>query len=486
MASLIVPERRMLDGTVWMLLAESLFPLTALITVAYLTRVLGPSGYGLISLTLTTLIWIESGINSFFTKATIIYIDERTDWKPLGSVVVRRSVLAGGCAMLVLWSLAGPLSDLLNEPELVVYFRIAALDIPVLCGAQAYRSILIGLEQYQRAALSRAVRWVCRLALIVFFVTAGISITGVMLGIIGSSLVELGINRWHVGPLMWSMPHEKARSIQWYGTMLFLSSMSLMASNGMDLFMLKILRGTAQQAGLYAAAQSLAFLPSLFSLALSSVLLGTLSRLVADGELKCAAATSRDAMRVTLWLLPVMAIIAGASNEIVQIVFGTAFLSAAPVLSLLSLGGVANVLLIVSLTIMTAMGYPGITVLLSAPLILLALLGHLWLIPSMGARGAAITTVAVSCLASAVATCIIARRWDIAPPLGTVLKSALLALVMGAVSAWWPAPGLWVFAKLFGLGLISIVGYGLLREFRSAEVAVFRSWVTKANAAEMS
>ena len=36
----------------------------------FLTRQLGPQGYGLMALALTTIIWVESAITSFFAKAT--------------------------------------------------------------------------------------------------------------------------------------------------------------------------------------------------------------------------------------------------------------------------------------------------------------------------------------------------------------------------------------------------------------------------------
>src|SRR5215208_744096 len=102
--------RRMVDGTARILLAELLFPLTALVTTGFLTRNLGPDGYGLLALTLTTIIWIESAINSFFTRATLKFVGETADWKPVGAMVVRFSAKIGVTAMVVLWILAGPLS----------------------------------------------------------------------------------------------------------------------------------------------------------------------------------------------------------------------------------------------------------------------------------------------------------------------------------------------------------------------------------------
>ena len=361
--------RRMMDGTARILLAELLFPLTALITTGFLTRQLGPQGYGLLALALTTIIWIEGAITSFFAKATIKFVGETSDWKPVGAMVVRLSLKVGIAAMVLVWLLAAPISILFNEPDLALYLRVCAVDIPILCLGQAYRNVLIGTGNYQAGAVARAGRWLARMCLVVVLVEAGLSITGALLGVIGASVVELWLSRWYLGSGMFIKPPRMPIPIQRYGALLFLSSLCLIFYNGMDLFMLKILGGTATQAGIYSAAQSLSLLPGLFSWTFSSLLLATLSRQLADRQGERAREVARDAMRVTLWLVPVAAIIAGAAPEIVQVVFGSAFMPAGPLLALLIVGAVANVVLMVSLTIMTAVGLPARTVMFTAPLV---------------------------------------------------------------------------------------------------------------------
>jgi O-antigen/teichoic acid export membrane protein len=245
----------------------------------------------------------------------------------------------------------------------------------------------------------------------------------------------------------------------------------------MDLFMLKILGGTARDAGIYSAAQSLSLLPGLFSLTFSSLLLATLSRYLADRQPDRAKDLVQDAMRVTLWLIPIAAIIVGAAPEIVEIVFGSAFSPAVSLLSLLIVGGVANVMFTLALTVMTADGHPGRTVLFSVPFIPLALVGHLIMIPRFGQLGAAIVTVGVSLLSASVAVRSISIPWKVLPPLGTFLRSVVIALVLGIVSMYWPTPGVFVFVKLIALGTFGFLSYWWTGEFRQDEIAVVRSLV---------
>ena len=239
--------------------------------------------------------------------------------------------------------------------------------------------------------------------------------------------------------------------------------------------MLKVLGGTAAQAGIYSAAQSLSLLPSLFAWTFSSLLLATLSRHIADNQRDRAKELVRDAMRVAFWLIPVAAIIAGAAPEIVEAFFGSAFVSAGPLLSLLIFGVVANVMFTVALTVMIADGYPGRTVLFTAPLIPLALAGHLAMIPRFGQSGAALVTVGVALLSAVVAVPSISVPWKIRPPFGTFLRSLVMGLVLGTASMLWPTPGLLVFGKLLALGMVGFLSYWFVGEFSKAEIAVVRS-----------
>jgi O-antigen/teichoic acid export membrane protein len=466
----------MVDGTARILLAEALFPLTVLITMGFLTRHLGPQGYGLLALTLTTVLWIENGIMSFFTNATIKFVGESHDWRPIGGTILRLSMLSGCIAMVAVWLVATPFGALLQEPDLAFYLRVAALDIPISCIGQTYRNILIGTAHYRGGALARAGRWLTRLCLVVLLVEAGLSVTGALCGVIGSSIAELTITRWYLRGTSITSHMNAAIPIHRYGAMLFISSLCLTTYNGIDLLMLKALGGTASQAGIYGAAQSLSYLPSLFAWIFSSLLLATLSRLLADHAEERARELARDAMRVTLWLLPVAAMISGAASEIVEAVFGQAFVSAAPLLSLLVIAAVANVLLALSLTIMTADGRPARTVSFSLPLVLVALGGHLLLIPRLGQQGAAIVTLSVSLLGASAAVAEIYRLWHVCPPAGTLLRSLLVALIVGAGSALCPTDGWLVFVKLMAFGLIALFGYWWIGEFRHNEIAVFHSY----------
>ena len=278
------PGRHLLDGTVWVLLAEALLPVTGLVTAAFLTRRLGPNGYGLWVLAVSLVVWVEWSLASFFSRATIKHVGEARDWRPLGTAAVQLQFRMGSGAMVAIWILALPLARWLNEPSLATCLALLAVDIPLFALAQAHRQILAGTGAYRECAWAGAGRWLSRLLFVVLLVTAGLSVAGAILGIIGSTLLELWLYRRTLRPALFSRAETATWSLWNYSWPLFLSTVSLMVVGRMDLFAVKALGYTAEEAGLYGAAQNLALLPTLLGMAATPLLLSSLSRALARGR----------------------------------------------------------------------------------------------------------------------------------------------------------------------------------------------------------
>lgn len=88
----------------------------------------------------------------------------------------------------------------------------------------------------------------------------------------------------------------------------------------LDLMALKILGGTAAQAGFYGAAQNLAIIPAIFSLSFAPPLLSTLTRTIQAQDSEQAKNIARDGMRAVILMLPFAGLTAGAAPEIVKLV----------------------------------------------------------------------------------------------------------------------------------------------------------------------
>lgn len=473
------PAKGLVRGGLRVLLAESLLIPSGLLTAAYLGRRLGPDGYGIFVVAAALVAWVEWGLTGLFARASVKFVAEAADWRPIGSTIVSVYLALATAAAILLAAAAGGIASMMDTPALAAPLRLFALDIPFFCLAQAHRSILVGTGRFEGRALVAAFRWVSRLLLVILFVELGLSIQGAVLGSIGASLVEVVVCRRMVRPAL------SARATLGVGRLwsvvapLLVSALAMRFFDRLDLVALTSLGGTPGQAGHYGAAQNLALLPGLVGTSFTPLLLATLTRAFRDGVGEAATRIGSNAMRWVLLLAPVAALAAGASDGIVRLVFGSAFAPAAPLVGPLLFAAIAVVMIAVCNSILTAAGRPGLTAALTAPLPLVAGLGYLAVIPRFGMLGAAQVTLVTSVVA-ALALCVAVQRvCRVLPPAATVLRSGVTSAAVYAAAAVWPLDGALVLLELAVLAPAIVLALAAMGEFTPGELAAWRAWWTR-------
>ena len=219
--------RHTAGGTVRVFLAEALLLPTGLITAAYLTRPLGPAGYGLFTLAAMLTTWIAQSAASLFSRTTIKFVSKAEDWRPVGTTVLRVYLACGLSTALLLWGTAEPIAALFGEPKLPIYLQLFAADLVLFSLVQAPRGILIGAGQFRKRAIASAIRWPVRLLLIILLVEMGLSVSGAILGSVGATLVELAVCRFYVRPTLFSASAFPVRKLWSYATLLLLYALSV-------------------------------------------------------------------------------------------------------------------------------------------------------------------------------------------------------------------------------------------------------------------
>jgi O-antigen/teichoic acid export membrane protein len=445
----------------------------------FLGRKLGPGGYGLYSLVAVLILWIEWSITSIFDKAAIKLISETEDWNPIATAVVRLQLFVSIGAVFLVFLLAGPIAALFQEPALAGYIRLFSLDIPIYCLSQSHKNILDGIAWFRKRAFTTLVRWLAKLVLIFLLVQLGLSIKGAIIANIGASLFELALSRFWIRPVFLKSSGYPVRELLVsYGMPLFLQSLSLRLFGRIDLFALKALGGTAEQAGIYSAAQNLSIPVSLVGISLPVILLSTLSRTLVRGDLVLAKKLMVNAMRIVFWVLPVVSLIPWFASDLVRLVLGEKYILAAPLVSLLCFASLSSIMLSINLTILIASGKSYTTAIMTIPMVVFAVAGHLLLIPRLGPIGASYVTASVSTAGALCATVFVCRLWRILPPLKTILRSVCIAAIGSLAVAWWPAANTLVGLKFLAitagcLGLFLVSG-----EFSANDLLLFRSMLS--------
>ncbi len=463
------------SGAVKIFLAQGLMVPTGLATVAFLTRALGPEGYGVYALAVTLVMTIEWTIAHALSRATIRLVGSSEDWKPIATRVLQIYFAVSLAVAIGLWILAPAVAGFLGEPRLISPLRLLTIDVPLLVMGFGHQIILTGRGRFGQRALAIAARWIARLALIVLLVSLGLSINGAILGTIGASLVELIIAMRYDRPALFRRVHAPVRMLYVYALPLFLLSLSLRFIQQVDLIAFKALGGATAMAGIFAGARNLALMAALFSMAFSPLLLSTLSRLVGIGDLEHARDMGRDALRFPFLLLPLIGIAVGASLEITVFALGMEFEAAAPLLEQLVVAGIAMTLFGVCSSILTAAGKPNWTFALVGPLVPITVVGHLIAVPRWGALGAATITAVVSVTAAVLGVLAVGRLWRIWPPITSILRGVAVALAAYAAARWWVASGWLIVIKLSLISIAVPALLWLIGEFNARERQLLRS-----------
>ena len=466
-------RRHLLDGTAWGLLAEALAVPTGLATVAFLTRALGVADYGRYTLTVGFIMVLQGGITSLLSRASIKFVSQAEDWRPVGTSVLRLHLGIGLALALAITALAPAIAALMEEPSLEGFLRLLAWVLPAESVAQAHLHLLVARSDYRRRATARAVFWGSRIILIVGLVAAGLGIHGALLGLLGASLATVIVARTAVQPSLLG-PGAPVRPLLAFAIPLFVSGTALVLSRRLDLFALKLLGGSVGDVGLYASAQTLAFLPGMLNTAFAPLLLASLNQAYHTTGRGEAAALGRDFMRGAFWLLPFAGLGAGAAAEVCAIAYGQEYAAAGAALAFLVFAGVATTLgATVSAILVVSNDVRAILWTALIPLVVAGLCFPV-LIPRWGIPGAAASTLAGSITGLALGLAVAYRRWGVAPPAATVARAACLAAAAFAAARASVGAGAGGVGVLVLLALAIPVLFLLLGESSPAELAGVR------------
>jgi O-antigen/teichoic acid export membrane protein len=471
----VAHSRRTALGTVQILLAQALLVPTGIVIAGFLTRRLGPELYGLLIVASTIVLWVELSTHQLMGRATIKFVAEAEDWRPVASALVRTQFLISMATGVLLAATAPLLARWLQAPELTKYLRLFAIDLPIYGLAAILQSIMIGRGSYGQRAIAIAARWLTRLLLTLLLVGLGLSLTGAILASVGASVVQLVLARYLVGPGMADRAVLPIRRFAGYALPLFLYGVGMLLFQYLDLWMVQALSGDPSAAGYYGAAKNVAIIPGLLSVAFAPLLLATVTKVLRQRQDSTARSMIQQGMRLVLCLLPFAGLVAGTAPEIVSLVYGQAFLPAAPLLAVLFLGAIGLTMMSVTTGILTALHQPRQALVLTWPLVPLALAAGLVLMPRYEAEGIAAGMTALAWLGAGLTVWGVYRHSGVLPALGTVLRTLLMAVIAFVLSSVWATVGLWSIVELVTMTLLIVAGLFLLGELTGRDVAFARS-----------
>lgn len=464
----------MLQGVLLTLIAEGIALPAGLITAIVLTRGLGPESYGSYVVVATTVAMTEWLLIAVLARAVVKFVAEADDWRSVATTALHLYMLAGVALAAGFWLLAPLLATALRDPLLGEYFRLFAPQIAIFAVGAGCRNVLAGQARYREQAAASAVAWLGRLAFIVLFVKMGWGVEGAILGSVSGTLVgSLAAAALTRVPLI-AASSFPAKKLMQLAIPAFIAMLAARLLDQVGLLALQVLATGDAEVGLYGAAMNVMLLTGVIAAAVSPVLISSISSARHGGNEEAVMKIASGTLRFGIALLPFAFIVVGASDEMVDLLFGPAFAGAAPLMALLIVAAVARAGIALTAALYIALGNAWIAAAVATPLPGVALVAHAILIPRLGAFGAAAVSAVVSLVGAAISLIVAARMTHGRLPMQTVARSTVLAGLAWAAAALWPTPGATVLLKAAVLVLAVVAGFLLTGELDREELAQLR------------
>jgi len=485
-------KKRLARGTIYLLLAQAFFVLSTYLLHATLARAFTPAEYGLFSVVMAILTWVEITVNTGIPSAVQKFLAEDTRMaSAIEGWALKLQGLNAGLIFLLVLSLAPLIAAIFQDKSLGFYLRLAALDIPILAFYALFRGVLNGLQAFAQQAITIVTYAMIRVGTIVLLVFLGFSLTGAFIGNVLASFVALMLalllshrlegksanSEGHSDLIAMERRVSAGRLFRFaLPVILFTLSSNLLIN--IDLYSVKALIADETIVGFYAAAVNLANAPRFVLLAFSFVLLPSLSESIAIQDYEGVRRRLGQVGRfLILILLPAVLVVAATSKELVTLVYSASYSSAAPTLNILIFSAAFYSIYMVLVTVMLAENRPLLAFGLGISLLPLALLANWRLIPILGVTGAALASALTTFLGLSLAAIYAIRRFGIPLLAKSLLKIVLASVALYLLAGRYSVSGVLVFLNYAFLFSVYIFLLYLLREISLEDWQTIRSLV---------
>ncbi|PON19166.1 hypothetical protein C2W62_04230 [Candidatus Entotheonella serta] len=450
-------------GTIALVLSRGGYFVLGYLAVVVLARELGPATYGIYSVIMALLVWLEESGRYAVPSAAAKLLAETSE--PSEYKAFERSALALNLSvhiffLLVLWVLAPYLASWFEIENGAILFRLAAIDLPLFGLYTAIQAIHQGHRHFMLLGVSQVAYAFAKFAGVLSLMVIGVSlqkalIINVLSTIVGCAFLfpKSGL-RWQgawfskVSPLV-----AIAVPIGFYYFPLMLRSTLLLGA-------LRLLLPGSEEAtvGILMAAVNIARVPAFALATVTVVILPSISSALARNDTALAQQYLQQALRFfAILFLPACFVLVVESETLMQFIYSEAFAG----------GGVLLGLLVVSEGLYTMQAILGSVLHAAgemrkaAVVILLTLLPYLGLLVALtymgGAVGAVWAAVVTPLLGIVVFGVMIWRRFGALLLPHRVGKLALAGSLMFATEALWPElEGWWMLLHGVGLAVYAV------------------------------
>lgn len=468
-------------GSVYAMMSRAVLLVCGFVVQIVLARRLGPEWFGLYSLVLSILVWIEylvtTGLPTVFQK---VISENRRMIHPIVASLTKVTLPYTLVITVVFWALSPMIASGMNDSRLIGLLLVASVDIPFF---GIYTTLVCSLNGYGRFLLNSSLAAFYSISRTVFIVAAvlvGFGVAGALVGNAVGSLCGLALAWFFTRRILASDPDVSNRSLSavpnlrsrilTFGVPVLFYQLFTSVLIHMDIWLVKAFAADSASGdanlGYYAVAYNLARIPYFIVTGITFTLFPAVSKAVFESRREDAQNLVKQMLRmVLLLLLPLVGIVYATADDIIILLFSADYLPAADSLRILFAGIAAYCVFLFFVSVISAQDRPAHSALISLALIPVALVLHYFLIGAYGIEGAATATAIVSAIGAIVAGGYVWRRFGAIVDLPSLLKAASASIVVFALAqyeviySWHLLLGYTLLAAVYGVSLF------VLREF---------------------
>ena len=421
-----------LSGAAYLTIAQAVLLALGYVTHILVGKIGGPPLYGVYGVVLS----LQSILNMLLTLGIPVATSKEVAEDEHNSGNILKSAAIGQVSLALALSVgtvlfARPIALLFGDESLTPIIRFTAVIYPFTGLYALLTNYFNGLHAFAIQAGLTVLYSVAKLGGSVGLLfpygvrgaLAGFGIGGAASALAGFTLARPTITGRSVFPV-------PIRRLLTFAGAFVGTSIALQILMSMDLFLVKRILHDNTLVGYYNAAVTLSRIPYFILQALGFVFLPSVARLMHDNP-EQARRFIRDVSRyLYLLLLPVTALAATTSKNLLRLFFNPSYDPAAQPLTLLMVAlGLLSAFYLLA-TIAAGAGKPRVPFLVSWALIPLSVVLGFLLIPRFGLEGAAITTILVSSIGAVGIGVYMYWRFRITFPLTTLLRGFFATVLM--------------------------------------------------------
>lgn len=439
-----------------------------LVTTIVTARLLSPDDFGLLGLALTVTTFLDV-LNDFGLTTAYVYFARRDedDHDRIADTTFSLSLVIGVVLTLATLAASPLVADFYDEPRVRAVLAALSVNFLIVSLGSVHDGRMRARLDFKRRFFAELGRSTMKGASTVGLAVAGLGIwslvLGQIIGTVASTVLYVGLERW-VPRLRFDRALAK-RMLRYGSQLASVGLLGLVASN-LDYVVIGRRLGT-EALGVYTIAFRLPSLAIRGTSAMVSQVVFSAYTKVADQQASLVRAMLRSMRMLAYFTVPVAAGMATVAPVAIDVLFGSKWEAAGPVLRVLAAFSLVSVLVYNAGDVYKAVGRPGLLTTIGALNVVLAA-PVLWFAAGRGIRAVAWGQLAVA-LAVLVAQLVVLHRILGVTPLA-VLRTVwpplaagalLVAAAAGAMTALEGTPAI---ARLLGAAASGALVYvGVLR-----------------------